>query len=377
MSNLRIDEIQLVTFATPYPANYGGVIDVFYKIKALFDLGVRVHLHAFVYGEHLPHQEVEKLCASVQYYRREQHYKYLQGWPYIIATRYNHKLIQNVLQNGKPVLLEGLHSCFLLDDLKKSKIPFLIRMHNVEWKYYKFLAELEPSYIKKKYFLEEARRLKNFEQKISDQTLLTISNTDTEYYKENLKSAKVVHIPAFHAFSDVDVQLGVGEFALFHGNLSVNENEQAVLGLIEKVFSSLNYPLVIAGKNPSAKIQKAIRNFPHIELVSNPSDSKMIQLMEDAQVHLMPNRQPTGIKIKWVNALFKARNIIVHPEIHSVSDPELGIYSTDDWRSYHEIISSLKNKKYTPACLELRKAWMSEHFANNVNIERVLGSYFC
>ena len=28
-------EIHIITFDIPYPANYGGVIDVFYKIKAL------------------------------------------------------------------------------------------------------------------------------------------------------------------------------------------------------------------------------------------------------------------------------------------------------------------------------------------------------
>src|SRR5690606_33814121 len=107
MSNWSFNEIQVVTFAAPYPANYGGVIDVFYKIKALHEAGVKVHLHAFIYGEHLPSQEIERICASVHYYRREQHLKYLQGWPYIIATRNNQQLIQKVLQMQHPVLLEG------------------------------------------------------------------------------------------------------------------------------------------------------------------------------------------------------------------------------------------------------------------------------
>lgn len=375
MNNWNLNEIQIVTFAAPYPANYGGVIDVFYKIKTLFEAGVKVHLHAFIYGEHLPSRELERLCTSVHYYRREQHIQYLQGWPYIISTRYHRGLIQKVLQIKKPVVLEGLHSCFLLEDLKKAHLPFVIRMHNVEWKYYQFLAELEPSYIKKKYFLEEARRLKKFEKNLSDQTLLTISENDTLYYQQQCPRARVEYVPAFHAFDEVKVQVGKGEFALFHGNLSVNENEQAVLWLVEKVFSSLEYPLIIAGKNPTQKLMKAIRNFKHIELVQNPSDEKMIQLMEDAQVHLLPNRQPTGIKIKWVNALFTARNIIVHPDIHAATDEEIGIFSTQQPEAYKKYLLTIRDKEFTPDCLELRKAWMNEHYSNITNVNKLLESF--
>ena len=30
-------EVHIVSFDVPYPPNYGGVIDVFYKIKTLFN----------------------------------------------------------------------------------------------------------------------------------------------------------------------------------------------------------------------------------------------------------------------------------------------------------------------------------------------------
>ena len=32
-------KIHIVSFDIPYPPNYGGIIDVFYKIKTLFELG--------------------------------------------------------------------------------------------------------------------------------------------------------------------------------------------------------------------------------------------------------------------------------------------------------------------------------------------------
>ena len=35
--------LHIISFDVPYPANYGGVIDVFYKLKALHAEGIKIH----------------------------------------------------------------------------------------------------------------------------------------------------------------------------------------------------------------------------------------------------------------------------------------------------------------------------------------------
>ena len=42
--------IHVVSFDVPYPANYGGVIDVFHRLKALHKNGYKIILHCFEYG---------------------------------------------------------------------------------------------------------------------------------------------------------------------------------------------------------------------------------------------------------------------------------------------------------------------------------------
>jgi hypothetical protein len=42
--------LHIISFDVPYPANYGGVIDVFYKLKNLHKAGVKIILHCFEYG---------------------------------------------------------------------------------------------------------------------------------------------------------------------------------------------------------------------------------------------------------------------------------------------------------------------------------------
>ena len=41
--------LHIVSFDIPYPPNYGGVIDVYYKLKALHRKGVKIILHCFEY----------------------------------------------------------------------------------------------------------------------------------------------------------------------------------------------------------------------------------------------------------------------------------------------------------------------------------------
>ena len=62
--------INIVSFNIPWPANYGGVIDVYYKMQALHKCGVKIILHCFEYER--PHsKELESLCEKVYYYKRK------------------------------------------------------------------------------------------------------------------------------------------------------------------------------------------------------------------------------------------------------------------------------------------------------------------
>jgi hypothetical protein len=45
------NKIQIVCFDNPSPANYGGAIDMFYKIKALHALGIRIDFTYFLHNK--------------------------------------------------------------------------------------------------------------------------------------------------------------------------------------------------------------------------------------------------------------------------------------------------------------------------------------
>ena len=78
--------VNIISFNIPYPANYGGVIDVFYKIKAFNDLGVNVILHCFEYGRDRS-EVLESMCDKVYYYKRRGALCNVSHIPYIVYSR--------------------------------------------------------------------------------------------------------------------------------------------------------------------------------------------------------------------------------------------------------------------------------------------------
>ena len=144
--------LRLISFNIPYPANYGGVIDVFYKIKALSEIGVKVILHCFEYGREEA-AELNQYCEKVYYYPRKtgllHQFSFL---PYIVNTRKSKVLLTNLQKDNHPILFEGLHCCYYLNHPILEKRQKIVRMHNIEWEYYQHLASLEKNPLKKWFF---------------------------------------------------------------------------------------------------------------------------------------------------------------------------------------------------------------------------------
>lgn len=88
--------LHIISFDIPYPANYGGVIDVFFKAKALAEEGVKVYLHCFEYNRE-PSDKLGKMFEKVYYYKRDISKKHLfKSIPYIVSSRISEELVANL-----------------------------------------------------------------------------------------------------------------------------------------------------------------------------------------------------------------------------------------------------------------------------------------
>jgi len=321
--------LHIVAFDIPIPVNYGGAIDIYYKLKALKNAGVCIHLHCYEY-DRKPSEELNQLCESVHYYKREINKSHLfKLKPYIVATRNSAELLANLCNDNYPILFEGLHTCYYLNHkLLKDRKRF-VRTHNIEHHYYANLAKAEKGIFKKYYFLNESVKLKNYEKVLSyAHGIAAISKNDYLHFSGKYKNVKV--ISAFHPHDDVSINEGYGTYALYHGSLDVAENNEAALFLVENVFNNLDIPLIIAGNKISKELRSLVEKYPHISLRTNIKTNEIYELVKNAHVNILPTFQATGIKLKLLAALYIGRFCIVNnPMVVNTELEQLCIVAND------------------------------------------------
>ncbi len=366
------NHLHIVSFDIPFPADYGGIVDVYYKIKALHELGVAVHLHCFEYGrEHSP--ALKSICKEVHYYKRNEGHKgFSLQYPYIVSSRTDESLWNRLNADEHPVLLEGVHSTYGLVSgyLKKKNVA--IRLHNVEYEYYKQIGSWEKSLFRKAYMSNESRLLKRYEEKLKEYTILAMSEADAKHYRKIFKAHHVHHVPAFISNQIVCSKEGSGTFALYHGNLSVAENEKAATWLLERVFNELDIPFVIAGKNPSDRLKELAHRKPHTCIVENPSDAEMNDLIQKAQLHILPSFTNSGIKLKLLNAVFNGRHVLVNDDMIKGTGLDKACQLVNNPTEYKYHAFRLFHKKFTNEDIELRQGLLNTHFNNEQHAKQLM-----
>lgn len=370
--------IHLVAFDIRIPVNYGGAIDIFYKIKSLAEKGIKVHLHCFQYGREAA-PELEQLCSSVHYYpRRLTPFQFFHRLPYIVKTRASELLLKELTEKPYPVLFEGLHSCYYLDHPQLNERRKIVRTHNIEHDYYTNLGKVEKGLFKKLYFFREARKLLKFENILAyADGIAAISRKDQDHFREKFPDNHIETISAFHPFPTVEFQPGTGSFALYHGSLEVGENNQAALFLISEVFNNTSVPLVIAGNKPTPELVEVINHHPNVSLRSDLSTDEIYQLVKEAQVNILPTFQATGIKLKLLSALFTGRHCIVNQPMVENTGLESMCHICNDPAAMISSLETLMNEPFSRAESEKRKQLLEEGgFCNNTNVDKLIQLMF-
>jgi hypothetical protein len=363
--------IQIVAFNIPYPPDYGGVIDIFYKVKALAENGVSVYLHCFEYDRPQA-AELEKYCANVFYYPRKAGLRYQISFkPYIVITRSNNQLLNNLSSNLSPILFEGLHTCIYLDHPLLASHQKLVRTHNVEHDYYLNLYHSERNILKKMFFRIEAFKLKRYEEILkSASQLLSVSPNENFYFDHKFGHSHF--LPAFHPFNEIKSKTGKGDYILFHGNLSISENIQAVEYLLKNVMNKVSCPVIIAGKNPKEQLLKKITKFHRIQLISNPGPNEMNELIQNAQICILPTFQDTGLKLKLLASLFSGRFCIANSAMIHKTGLENLCHLADTAEEMIGKINELFIKEFTAEEIEKRKLIMENSFSNYHNAMKII-----
>ncbi|HXB08522.1 MAG TPA: glycosyltransferase, partial [Puia sp.] len=325
-----------------------------------------------------PQPVLDEYCVEVHYYaRHEGHKGFSHRLPYIVCSRSNSQLLDKLLEDDHPILLEGIHCTYLLNDDRFSQRRIVLRLHNVEYQYYRQLYLSERSLLKKIYYLHESNLLRQYEHRIATRVkILAVSTKDRECYQQEFGATDIQTLPVFLPFQEVKSKEGTGCFCLYHGNLSVPENEQVVVWLLKKVFSVMEMPFIISGKNPSARLERLVYQYPQTCLIPNPSDEELQDLIAKAQVNILPSFNCTGVKLKLLNALFNGRYCIVNKDavegtgLESICQVATG---ADDVRCY---ISELFRRPFQQEDIDKRKKVLERVYDPKDNLEKLLHAFW-
>jgi hypothetical protein len=367
--------LHIITLDIPFPPDYGGMIDTYNRIRILHELGISIHLHCFEYGRLHP-KELTEICDTIYYYKRRP--SLLSIWssvPGIIKSRNSNKLLIALMGDRHPILFDGLHTTFLLNNPALSDRKKIVRAHNIEHEYYFNLARLETNIFKKLHFYVESVRLKRYEKVlVNADFVVPVSDTDFSYFSEKYNNA--IQIRPFHPFKNVESIPGSGNYIIYHGNLSIKENEAVVERLVRNVFSQVDIKFIIAGRGPSSNLINLVKRFPSIRIIPNPDNYTINDLIKNAHIQLMLSATTHGFKVKPLIAVFSGRHCVVNSNmIHGTGLEEICIVLNSE----DELATRLKDlmdKEFTTEMIKKRKIFLSGIYNITENGKRLVDLIF-
>ncbi len=366
-----VEGIHIVSFDVPFPPDYGGVMDVYYKAKALADLGIKVKLHCFAYGRSRQ-PSFEKDFDEVIYYERKLSAgSMISKIPFIVKTRKSQELLDNLLVNDWPILFEGLHTCAWLDDSRLKSRFKIVRTHNIEHDYYSRLGKSEKSVFRKQYFKAEAKKLRAFERVLAQcQKILAISQSDRIYFEKKYGNTELIY--PFHPEVAMP-RKGKGDYAFYHGKLEVAENQEALDFLVNEVFAKSPIPLVVAGKGTAKDIAPFLNSAANVTFHLNPSDKEMRSLAQGAGVHVLPTFQATGFKLKLLYSLQNEVEVIANEAMVRNTGLENLVTKARTAEQFRKAVGLALANPFSEAKIKERKEFLNKHYSNSQQAKRIKG----
>ena len=197
---------------------------------------------------------------------------------------------------------------------KNYKGKIVLHEHNCEYLIWKRYAEIEKNKIKKMALLNQAWRIKKYEQEICYRadTILAAPNDKDELVKIGANPSKfyeTYHLGDDELLSFPDLEFNATEKALLYiGTLSWEANIDGLIWFYNEIWHLVkqqhpNIKLFIVGKNPDARLKEIAAKDSQIILTGFIKDVE--PCFQECNVFISPLRFGSGIKVKVINSLYR------------------------------------------------------------------------
>jgi hypothetical protein len=334
----------------PWPPDESRAIDTLEQIKMFHRAGIKIHLHYYCPGLHCHPTEVNRYCESIHPHRADLP-EHLDD-----HSEANQSLLAELANDEFPVLFEGLHCPALLTKLSGLGRRIVIRMYDDECRHAAHLAKEEKHLIKKSKLKRVSGKMKAYEDALP-QSASYVFTTDgnAKQFALDHQIPRVSFIPLLHPFSDITANPGVGNFCLYHGDLSDPYNEKAATWLLEKVFNDIKINFIVAGKVPGKRIRKLGHLFTLTCLIPNPSAEEINDLVAKAHINVLPSFSYKRPELKLIHSLHGGRHCIVNENAVGGTGLEAACFIADSVNAFKSAVLELHHKPFEAHEIELRE----------------------
>lgn len=338
--------LHIICFDNPFPPDFGGVIDVFYKVKALHALGFEIYLHCYHDDRYEVSNELKAITKEVYLYKKNKNPLFVfSKFPLPLICRFHKDIIGNVKKHDAPILFEGLHSTMILQKTKLTNKKYL-RLHNIESNFYAGMSKSETNLVKKILYYFVSKKYIEY-QKIIPNFDYVFALSQHEYSEAKKMNINSIYVPVFHGNESNAILSEFGNYAFYHGDLRLSDNKRAAQFLIEVFAAIPDYNLIIASSNGKQFVESNSRNVSNVKFVEIKNEKQLDELFANAHINVMLSFQEAGTKLKVINSLFKSRFCLINKNM--VDDERvLSLCEIADTKQdFIKKVNDLKTKPYT------------------------------
>jgi hypothetical protein len=129
---------------------------------------------------------------------------------------------------------------------------------------------------------------------------------------------------------------------------------------------------VIAGTRPTKKLSRAIEGARNITLEPDPDDQQLSHRIRNAQIHILPSYNNTGIKLKLLHALFNGRHCITNKAAVDGTGLEAACHQGNTPAAMKSLVTQLYHLPLGEEEIHLRKQLLLKAYNNETNARRLM-----
>ena len=317
----KTGRIAIISFIDPLYGHAGGATkNVQNSCDALAEANYQVDLYSFHNTSENPNHLLlsNGVNISGQYRTSNNVFLFLRRYPFCVERRRAAQLMKIDWSKYDLVLFEGEQVYWIYKRIKGYIRRGLIRMHDIESTYRREVAASQTGIHKFLNNLESYKFTRIEKELCEDESFFGfVSTSELEMFKKNYKKkdSNLLYLPPFYDFVGGEQTVGKGNYIIFFGDLSLENNYLSIKWYLENCFKkarAIEKSLTIHVCGKTSDKQKLELEGISEGVISKGFVDDLPKEIANAKFVVCPILYGAGVKIKLFEALSYGKLVLAN-----------------------------------------------------------------